>query len=92
MGARHVYNIKHMLSDVVPLLINLCSCPAEISTVVCGADKVASIIKQAEFCSELKTIIKMGDKISDEEEQEASRAGLQIYSMTQIEVCYLYCW
>ena len=53
---------------------------------VCGADKVTSIIKQIEFCSGLKTIIKMGDTITDEEQQEASEAGLQVYTMAQIEV------
>ena len=62
------------------------SLPADISAVVCAGSKIPLLLKQAGSCSTLKTIIKMGDHITEEEEQEASKAGLQIYSMAQIEV------
>ena len=60
--------------------------PADISTVVCAANKVSTLIQQAPSCPSLRTIITMGDKVTEEEKQQISQAGLEIYTMAQIEV------
>lgn len=67
--------------DAVSYILNL----AEISVAVCHDSKVGLLLKQASSVTMLKTIITMGTKVSQEDQELATECGITIYTFKEIE-------
>ena len=70
-----------------PFVISHLAC---ISVVVCHATKVPLLFKQAETCPSLRVLIKMGGPITEEEKEQATKTGITIYAMEEVEVSTLF--
>lgn len=59
---------------------------ANLSTIVCNEDKVPLLLEKAQLCKELKNLIKIGSSVTQEEDKKAKDMGLNLISMTNLEV------
>ncbi len=64
---------------------NVCSILAEISCVVCNSVKISNLLESKKDCPQL-TIIVSFDGVTDEQKAAASEAGVQLYTIGEIEV------
>ena len=63
---------------------------AETSVVLCHSSKLAILSEHAHQCPSLKTIITIGaGSPGGEEKEKVEKSGLKLYSMKEIEVCYV---
>ena len=58
---------------------------AEVSTIVCDANKLDSLLQKADQCPNLKLVIKIGD-VNDEEKAKAEQLGITLKSFVEVEV------
>lgn len=75
-----------------------CKCPfwvlslfyfsAKLSTIVCYEDKVSLLLEKAHLCKELKSVIKIGSQVTQEQDTKARQLGLKLISMADLEVPY----
>lgn len=54
--------------------------------VVCQESKLEALYGQAQNCPALRTVVKIGSEVSEEERELAEKNGLKLYSMDQVEV------
>ena len=54
--------------------------------VACNASKVSLLFKQAESCTSLRLIIKLGGAITEEEKEKAQQIGISIHTIQEVEV------
>ena len=57
-----------------------------MSVVVCEGQKLLSLIRHSSDCPSLRTIISMGHSISSEEREAATKAGVRLYTLTEVKV------
>jgi hypothetical protein len=53
---------------------------------VCDASKVETLLKNVDKCEDLKYIIKIGDTVSEEEQERAKAHGVEILTFQDVEV------
>ena len=57
---------------------------------VCDGKKVSNLVSLKDSCPQLNTIVVFEETaISEEERETVQQAGIQLYSMKQIEVWYI---
>ena len=54
--------------------------------VVCHESKVQLLFKQAQSCKSLRTIIKIGSPVTDEEKDLSKTTGITIHTMDEVMV------
>jgi len=54
--------------------------------VACNASKVSLLFKQAESCTSLRLIIKLGGAVTEEEKEKADQIGISIHTIQEVEV------
>ena len=57
-----------------------------MTTVVCDEGKLKILLEEAEKCPKLKNIVKIGDKVTDEEKAAGDKLGIKIISFKDLEV------
>ena len=62
-----------------------CTSAAEISVVVCDADKLHILLEKADQCPNLKHVIKIGD-VTEEDIKSAEKLGITMKSLKDTEV------
>jgi len=67
--------------EAVSYIIN----QACITVVACNASKVSLLFKQAESCTSLRLIIKLGGAITEEEKEKAQQIGISIHTIQEVE-------
>ena len=63
---------------------------ARVKITVCDASKVETLLKNVDQCGDLKYIIKIGDNVTDEEQERAKEHGVEIVTFNDIEVSRKY--
>jgi hypothetical protein len=63
---------------------------ARIKITVCDASKVETLLKNVDQCGDLKYIIKIGDNVTEEEQERAKEHGVEIVTFSDIEVSRKY--
>ena len=53
---------------------------------MCDASKVETLLKNVDKCEDLKYIIKIGDTVSEEEQERAKAHGVEILTFQDVEV------
>ena len=53
---------------------------------MCDASKVETLLKSVDKCEDLKYIIKIGDTVSEEEQEKAKKHGVEILTFNDVEV------
>ena len=59
---------------------------ARIKMTVCDASKVEILLKNVDKCKDLKYIIKIGDSVTEEEQEKAKEFGVEILTFSDVEV------
>ncbi|CAB4032338.1 Long-chain-fatty-acid-- ligase 1, partial [Paramuricea clavata] len=67
--------------DACAFIIN----QARIKITVCDASKVETLLKNVDKCEDLKYIIKIGDSVTEEEQERAKEHGVEIVTFNDIE-------
>ena len=68
-------------------LPSLASFVAALTCVVCARSKLPLLVEQISSSPNLHYVILMSDDVTDEERQLASGAGLEVFSIKEVEVC-----
>ena len=89
----HILNQGLSVLAKLPLSCLVCVCvAAEVQVVLCHSSKLEVLCKHARQCPTLKTIIRMGSEpVGGQDREKAEDSGLKLYSMSDVEVCILYC-
>ena len=67
--------------DACAFIIN----QARIKITVCDASKVETLLKSVDKCEDLKYIIKIGDTVSEEEQEKAKKHEVEILTFNDVE-------
>ena len=66
--------------------LTLASCSARIKITVCDESKVETLLKKVDKCEHLRYIIKIGDTVTEEEQETAKKHGVEILTFKDVEV------
>ena len=53
---------------------------------MCDESKVETLLKKVDKCEHLKYIIKIGDSVTEEEQETAKKHGVEILTFKDVEV------
>ena len=55
-------------------------------TVVCDAAKISLLLDKADQCATLKTVVKIGSPVTEEEKSRGEKLNIRIINFTELEV------
>lgn len=58
---------------------------AKMATVVCDAAKISLLLDKADQCTTLKTVVKIGPPVTEEEKSRGEKLNLKLISFTELE-------
>ena len=59
---------------------------ADIKTIICQPEKIPFLIENSKEYPHLRTIIKIGDDVTDDEKKEAKQHRIELLSFAELEV------